>query len=249
MAYLRLSGSVPLPTPSTEDIAPMAMDIAKAHAIKGGSYGPGGVSLQKDVGVAQIISLVGNLGIMAWQFMRGKKRAKRRSKRLKLEEATKNEVTNVLNKIYNTGMELVSEGYNPTTAKFEQKMYDLLFQKIGYKGNCNAIVWVPKTKPGKDRPVWFRIENNGRTLTPVTMTGAPPNLQSYWYSRCQGAKTDWMREYQTLLISISRGEILQKQESQQKKGSLMVGVGITGIAVILGLVMTFLAMQEISGSE
>ena len=248
MSYLRLSG----PPESSKEIA-AAAELAKANAMKGHyrggtpgvqpSYGPGTTSFKQDTGIASMIEVVGNLGIMAWQFMRGKKRAKRRSKRIKLQEQTKNEVTNILNKIYNTGMELVSEGYNPTTAKFEQKLYDLLFQKIGYRGNCNAIVWVPKTKPGKDRPIWFKIENYGRTLTPVTLQGAPPNLQSYWYSRCAGAKTDWMREYQNLLISVSRSELLSTQEGHQKKASLIIGGGLFGMVAIFGITILMLALR------
>jgi len=239
MAYLRLSGSTPLPKLSEEDIAPMIKD----HAIKDGSYGPGTTDFKADMDMAQFLGVIGNLGIMAWQFMRGKKRSRRRSTRLELEENTKNEITNILNKIYNTGMGLVDEGYNPITAKFEKRMFDLLFQEVGYQGNCNATVWVPKTKPGEGRPIWFRVENNGRTLTPVTLSNAPPNLQSYWYSRCAGAKTDWMREYQNLLISISRSEVLTEQEGHQKKASLIVGGGLFGIVAIFGITMLMLALR------
>ena len=201
-------------------------------------------SFRFDSMMAGMIDFVGGIGIAAWQFMSSKKRARRSEKQKKRVSQTQNEVTSILNKIYNTGMDLVDQGVNPATAGFEQKLYDLLFQDIGYRGNCNAIVWVPGSKPGKDRPIWFRIDNNGRTLTFVTPRANPPNLQSYWYSQCMSSKTDWIREYQRLLVANARDRELSIIQAREKKVSSLVSGGLFGVIGILGVIVLIGMMRS-----
>ena len=249
MAYLSDTTSGMYTEVAIKAAAELAAEKAIEERLARGSVQSAGQSaaiksFRFDSMMAGMIDLVGGVGIAVWQFMSGKKRARRSAKQKKRVSQTQSEVTDILDKIYNTGMDLVDQGVNPTTSEFEQKLYDLLFQDIGYRGNCNALVWMPGSKPGKDRPIWFRMENRGRTLTFVTPRANPPNLQIYWYSQCMSAKTDWIREYQRLLVANARDRELSIIHAREKKASLLVSGGLFGVIGILGVIVLIGMMRS-----
>jgi hypothetical protein len=144
----------------------------------------------------------------------------------------------ILDAIAETGSIIVAEhGIDPTTAEFEKVMYDSLFQQIGYRGNCNARIWSPGSKPGPRRPVWFTVTKNGRVLTPVSAKVLPPNFQEYWYSSCRNFKDEWANAYMRMLTEQGRAEELLDFQSAQTKGTKYLRIGFGLIAGILFIIM------------
>lgn len=188
-------------------------------------------------GWAAVIELVGTIGVAAWSFMTQKKQRKKRERRLKGEEATQTSVSGILAEVEETGLAIIEQhGIDPTSADFEKVLYDTLFQKIGYRGNCNATVWQPGSKPSKNRPVSFYITGNGRKFTPGTAS-VPPNLQTFWYVQCKNARDRWIIAYTDLLIQQGRLQELENFQASLKKGQRVVQAVFAIIFLIIGIIV------------
>jgi len=186
--------------------------------------------------LATVINVVGNLGIAAWQFLSMKKAAKKKERLQRKQQIAQDSVGEILATIQETGQIVVEEhGIDPTTPEFEKILYDNLFESVGYRGNCNARVWMPGSKPGPRRPVWFIVEGNGRKIIPTpNFVNIPPNFQQYWHSTCKNFKDDWISTYRDMLIQQGRLEELADFEEAHASGTkyLRIGFGIV-IAITL----------------
>lgn len=195
--------------------------------------------------LAGIIELVGTIGVAAYSFFSTKKQAKARERLTKQQSATQNSVEGILEEIEATGLAIVEQyGVDPTTPEFEKILYDNLFQTIGYRGNCNATVWAPDSKPGQaNRPVMFYITGNGRKITPGPGLVAPPNLQTYWYVQCRNAKDSWVNAYADLLIREGRIRELEEFQASLDKGKKIIRITYALIFIILGVIVFYNATK------
>lgn len=185
--------------------------------------------------LATIIDLASGIGIAAYSFMSQKKRQKKKEKKTKKQAAIQSYVDLVLDEVNTTGDALIEQGLNPLTPDFEQALYNNLFEKIGYRGHCNASVWVPGTKPGPDRPIMFKATKDGRVVIPVTMEDPPYDLQTYWYSQCNGLKDKWTLQYQDTLIQQGRTAELEELQATLSKGKWIVSGAFGVIFLFMGV--------------
>lgn len=222
-------------------VAQFAVKTVIESGAAGPSAGPAGI-------VASVIDIVGALGIAAWSYLTQKKQIEKREKRLRKEGKTQEAVTDVLQEIEDTGLAIIEQhGIDPTTSDFEKILYDTLFQKIGYRGNCNATVWAPTPPESKKktikkisakpepRRVMFYITGGGRKFTPGKGFSFPRNLQTYWYIQCKNAKDKWINAYTELLIQQGRIRELENFQASLKKGQTVVRVIFIIIFLVLGV--------------
>jgi hypothetical protein len=179
-----------------------ATDIGVQLAVEGSA-----ASLAPGLGWAAAINFIGNLGIGAYQFFSQKKDKKKKERSTRKKTQTQEGVEGVLSLIKQTGDEVVNQGVDPTTEKFEQVMFKVLYPQIGYRGNCNIIARHPGT--GEKGPVWFTVTGNGRIFKPHNMQGVPANIQTYWNTNCRGFRHHWANTYQDLLLEQGRFEELE----------------------------------------
>lgn len=181
------------------------------------------------------IELIGNLGIAAWSFFTQKKAAKKKERLTRKQAMVRQGVDGILATIEDTGLQLVDEGFEPGTQEFEKQLYNKLFLLVGYRGNCNAIAWVPGTKPNTpNRSYMFKVTGNGRKLTAGPGLAANvPNLQTYWYTRCKNAKDMWVNAYIQKLTAEGRIRELEAFQASLSKGKIIV-------RVVFGLLITIL---------
>lgn len=190
-------------------------------------------------GLAAVIELIGTIGVAAWSFFTQRKQTKKRERRLKKETATQTAVDDILQEIEDTGLAIIEQhGIDPMTSAFEKILYDTLFQKIGYRGNCNATIWAPGSKPGPNRPIMFYITGGGRKFRAGAGLVIPRNLQTFWYVRCKNARDSWINAYTELLIQQGRIRELENFQASLKKGQTVIRV----IFVIIFLVLTVFAV-------
>ncbi|RJR10584.1 hypothetical protein C4588_03010 [Candidatus Parcubacteria bacterium] len=194
--------------------------------------------------LATIIDLVSGIGIAAYSFITQRKEAKKQEKKTKKQVANQSYIDEVLSKIEATGDALIESGYNPLTAQFEDALYKNLIDDVGYRGYCNASVWVPGTKPGPGRLVMFKASNDGRTVTPINMDEPPYDFQTYWYSRCRGFKDKWILDYQDILIRQGRVAELEELQSSVSKGTWIVR-GTIGIFLLMAGIFWIMNMRRI----
>lgn len=193
--------------------------------------------LQAGSFLAGVVELVGNLSIAAWSFFTQKKQQKERARLTRKQTATQNNVDDILLTIEDTGFAIIEQhGVNPTSQEFEKILVDNLYKEIGYKGNCNATVWLPGNKPGPNRPVWFKVTQNGRKFeaTPNLHT-PPPNIQTYWYVQCRNIKDKWVNAYTDLLIEQGRIQELEQFQASLKKGSKILRVTFGIMFLVIGV--------------
>jgi hypothetical protein len=190
--------------------------------------------------LAGLIEAGSAAAVMARQYFRDKRRAKRAERRQKAYMQIYKNTDEILSLIQDTGDVVIEEhGIDPTTPEFEKILKDNLYQKVGYQGYCNATVWMPGSKPGPGRMIWFIAKNGGRTVTPVNMGAAiPPNFAVDWYIDCRGMRDRWAGRYQDLLIDQGRLQELEAFQRSYKKG-------ITIIRVVFGLILTILFVMAI----
>jgi len=220
--------------------AELGTSLVTKHALKaaiqaGGQQAVHARSFAAGQILAGIIDFSANIGIAAWQFVSQRKAAKKKERLTRVQTKIREGVDGILDIIENTGLALVEEGAVPGTKEFELALYNLLFQKVGYKGNCNAIVWAPGSKPGPGRQVWFKVRANGRLLASSPGLPTPPNMQTYWYMRCKNAKDTWVGAYQEKLIAERRFAELEEFNASLKKGKLI-------IRVVFGLLFSIMAV-------
>ena len=191
--------------------------------------------------VAGAIDFISNIGIAVWQFTGQRKRAKKQEKLTRDQQKVRSGVDGILDAIEETGLQLVDQGVEPGTKEFEGALYKLLFNAVGYRGNCNVMAWSPNTKPGKNRPYMFRVTNNGKTLTPgPAMKAKVPNLQTYWYTRCKNAKDMWVQAYSQKLLAEGRLQELEAFQASLKKGKMIVKV-VFGL--LFAIMLSIFAIQ------
>ena len=218
--------------------AEVATSLATKHALRaamraGGQQAVHAKSFGAGMFLAGIIDFASTMGIAAWQFVSMRKEAKLKERLTRKQTAIRDGVDGVLDLIEDTGLDLIDAGGVPGTKAFELALYNLLFKKVGYKGNCNALVWAPGSKPGPGRPIWFTVKANGRSLTAAPGLAVPPNLQTYWYMRCKNAKDTWVGVYQEKLVAEGRLRELQEFQASLKMVRLVV-------KVVFGLLFTIL---------
>lgn len=191
---------------------------------------------------AAVIDVVGNLGIAAWQYLSGKKAQKKKIRLQRKQQAVQDNAIAILQTIIETGSALVMEhGIDPTTPEFEQILVDNLYDSVGYRGNCNARVWVPGSKPGEpNRPIWFIVSNNGRSIRPVTLRDAPPNFAAFWFTECRNAKDAWANTYMQMLIQQGRAQELADFQAAYKSGDKYMKIGFG----IIGAILTFIIIRN-----
>lgn len=206
--------------------------------------GSAGTSYRVGAMLATAIDIVSGLGIAAYSFLTERKRTKKKEKRNKNQAAIQNYVDSILDEIKATGETLVSDGVSPLTPEFEQQLYNALFTKVGYRGQCNATVWHPGSKPGPDRPIMFKATKDGRVVVPVTMKDPPDDLQTYWYSRCRGLKDNWVLLYQDQLIQQGRVAELEELQSTLSKGRWIVS-GVFATIFLFAVVFWVMNMRRI----
>lgn len=194
--------------------------------------------------IATIIDLASGIGLAAYGFLSQKKKAKKKEKRTKNQAAIQSYVDLILDEIKLAGETLVTNGLNPLTPEFEQELYNNLFNKIGYRGHCNATVWTPGTEPGPNRPIMFKATKDGRVVVPVTMKDPPDDLQTYWYSRCRGLKDNWVLNYQDQLIQQGRTAELEELQSTLRKGQWIVS-GVFATIFLFAIVFWVMNMRRI----
>jgi hypothetical protein len=189
--------------------------------------------------VAGLIEGATAIGLTAWQYMTGKKRAKKEARLQKAHTVVLNNITSLLSTIQVTGDQVISEhGIDPTTPEFEQILRDNLYPVMGYMGNCNINAWVPKSKPGPNRPTWFKITNNGRSFTNVSLQTVPPNLAAQWFVECRNMRDKWATTYQQLLVQQGRIQELEEFQASLKKG-------VNVMRVVFGLIFAVLLIMAI----
>lgn len=206
----------------------------------GGATGQivGGFAIGQFLG--SLVELAGALTLGLLSFKKQKKTQAKREKVQQQHQQVRDEANAILDTIEQTGLTLVQEhGLNPITAEFEQALYSALFDEVGYKGNCNANVWLPGSKPGKDRPIWFTVTGNGRRLVPVGLLAPPPNFQELWYVRCKNSRDNWIAAYRKLLIQQGRA-----QEAQDFESSLSKATWVT--RAVFALLFTILAVTVLA---
>lgn len=209
-------------------VAGTAVQLGQKVVLKGGTV-PGS-------GLAAVIELVGTIGVAAWSFFTQKKQTKKRQRRLKIEGATQTAISDILQEIEDTGLAIIEQhGINPMTSDFEKVLYDTLFQRIGYRGNCNATIWEPGSKPGPNRPVRFYITGGGRKFSAGMGRPLPPNLQTFWYVQCKNAKDKWINTYTQLLIQQGRLRELEDFQASLKKGQTIIRIVFIIIFLVLGI--------------
>jgi hypothetical protein len=194
--------------------------------------------------LSTVVDLISGVGIAAYSFLSQKKAAKKKEKRTKKQAAVQSYVDQVLAEINAAGQELMESGFNPLDPEFEQQLYNKLYAVNGYRGQCNANVWVPGSAPGANRQILFKSTKNGRVVTPVNMQESPYDLQTYWYSRCRGLKDQWVSSYQDLLISQGRSAELDELQSTMNKGRWIVR-GAFGVILVFGAFFWFMNMRRI----
>ena len=194
--------------------------------------------------LAAIIDFASGLGIAAYSFLSQKKRAKKKEKRTKGQAAIQSYVDLVLEETRLAGDTLIANDLNPLTPEFEQELYNNLFNKVGYRGHCNATVWVPGTSPGPNRPIMFKATKDGRVVIPVTMKDPPDDLQTYWYSHCRSLKDKWVLDYQDQLIQQGRVAELEELQSTLRKGRWLVN-GVFGVIFLFAIIFWVMNMRRI----
>lgn len=201
-------------------------------------------SYQRGAILATVIDLISGIGIAAYSFLSQKKRAKKKERKTKNQAIIQSYVDLVLSEISNTGSALVDQGINPLSPEFEQQLYNNLFDKVGYRGHCNATVWVQNTKPEPNRPILFKATRDGRVIVPVTMQDPPNDLQTYWYSQCKGLKDGWVIAYQDLLIREGRMAELEELHSSIKTGQWILR-GVFGVIFTVAIIFWVMNMRRI----
>lgn len=214
----------------TGTVAQVGSKVILDQAIKqGGAAAASAQSVQSAGFLATVINLVGAAGIGAWQYFSGKKAAKKKERLDRKQAANVQGLDDLLTEINEVARIVVQEhGIDPTTPEFEKVLYDNLFKTIGYQGNCNMIAWMPGSK-GENRPIWFKVSQNGRVFEPVNMDSPPPNASTYWFSNCKNLKDEWANIYQSLLIQQGRVRELEAFQETRRKGilSLRIVFGIS----------------------
>jgi len=219
-----------------------AADYVKAAAvdaaIKSGSASAKASATSFAAGsfLGSIIEGIGGLSIGLISLFKKQKRQKKAIKLAEKQQQSQDYVDHVLTQIEEVGSQLLQQGFNPLTPDFEKTLYSALYEKVGYRGNCNAIIWAPGSQPGPNRPVYFKVTGNGRLLTPVTLKESPPYLQEYWYARCKGLKDLWITQYQDLLIQEGRLQELEELQATLKRGKLLVTGSFSLIFLIIGVI-------------
>lgn len=189
-----------------------------------------------------------NLASAAWigfqSFFSQKKKQEKQAKAQRHWENVNQSIDKILNQIIQTGLILARQkGVDPTTADFERLLYENLFEAVGYRGNCNATVWKPGSKPGSGRPVWFTISGNGSKLTSHDLTNLPPNLQQKWYVHCKNAKDLWVKAYREFLIEQGRLQELEDFDQAHGKSVWTLRIGFGLVASILVGIAVFNARR------
>lgn len=198
-----------------------ARQVVERQLVRGGLVEPVG-------GAAAIINAVSGIGLAAFQFIRTRRTARRQQrKQEELAEST-NFLTNILDVLEEHGNLLIAEGYVPNTPEFETLLSEITKEVTGYKGYCNAEVYSP---PGEGpRKLWFTATNNGALVVATSdWRRPPPNLQSYWYSRCKNMHDRWVEQYQKLLIQQGRAAEIQEIEDIYSSRKLYFQIG-SGVA-------------------
>jgi len=221
-----------------------AAGIAAQLAVKEAMKSGGAAGFRVGSVLATVVDVVSGVSIAAWSFITQKKKEKKKEKRTKNQAAVQSHVDSVLDEINAAGEALISSGLNPLTPEFEQQLYNNLFNKVGYRGHCNATVWVPGSEPGPNRAIMFRATRDGKLLTPVSMPEPPQDLQTYWYSRCHGLKDKWIMAYQDQLVQQGRSAELEELQSTMKKGRWIVS-GALGLVMVFATLFWLLNMRRI----
>jgi hypothetical protein len=208
------------------------------------SSGSAGAGYRTGSILATVVDLVSGVGIAAYSFLSQKKRAKKKEKLTQKQAAVQSYVDQTLEEIRVAGEELMAGGLSPLDPEFEQQLYNKLYTVNGYRGQCNANIWVPGSPPGPNRQILFTATKNGRILTPVTMRESPYDLQTYWYSRCRGLKDQWVSSYQDQLVQQGRSAELDELQSITKKGQWIVS-GTFGVIILFATVFWLMNMRRI----
>ena len=193
--------------------------------------------------IGTLIDFISGVGIAAWSFLGKKKSAKEQQRLARSQNETKSTTNRILLEIRETGVALIDKGYTPGTKEFETLLVQVLYPKLGYKGNCNATIWAPGQE--KNKKVWFKISKNGRSLQTTPGFVAPDNFQSYWYVQCKNIQDFWVNVYQDKLISEGRLQELEQFQTMYKKGNLILKIAFGGVFAILGLTL-FINMIRIN---
>lgn len=228
-----------------------------AKAVTGFVVSTGTEVIQKSAGGTgagpwgTIVSLVGNLGIAAWQYLSGQKFQKGMAKEQGAITKAHGTVVEKLEAIQLTGFNLIDQGMKPGTTAFEKELVRLLYDTVGYKGQCNIDAWAPPPKPKKGqrakpetkRKIQFYVRGNGTQLTPVGRFKPHPYLQSYWSAQCKNIRDSWIEAYQGRLIEEGRFQELEELQSSLKKGTKIARIALGGTALILLIIMVRYSMK------
>lgn len=195
--------------------------------------------------VSVIAEFAAGIGLVLQNFFSQKKRTKKKERELRRRSASQDYVDSILTEIGDVGHALIEHGLSPLSPDFEKNLYNNLFQKIGYQGQCNATIWAPGSEPGPDRPTLFKVTQNGRVLTITGMQDAPIDLQTYWYSRCQGLRDEWILTYQNKLIREGRIAELEDLKKTLSEAHLVL-YGVFGIIFLMGFVFWIMNLRRIA---
>jgi hypothetical protein len=202
-------------------------------------------------GWGTFVSLVGNLGIAAWQYVSGKKFQKSMTAEQEAIAKAHGTVDEKLEAIQLTGFNLIEQGMKPGTTAFENEMVKQLYDTVGYKGQCNIDAWAPeekkkkgqRTKRGSQRRVQFYVRGNGTSLKPGAGFKPHPYLQSYWSAQCRNIRDSWVEAYQGKLVEEGRFRELEELQSSLKKGTKIARIALGGTALVLLIIMVRYSMK------
>lgn len=176
-----------------------------------------------------VIEMAGAVGIAAWQMVTQKREATKKRRLTRSQTQSQEGIDGILATIDEVGTIVVQDhGIDPTTAEFEQILFDNLSKEIGYSGNCNITA---REKPGG--PVLFTVSGNGRIFKNVSLPAVPPNIQTYWRVQCKSLRDKWANVYQDLLIQQGRVRELEAFQASYNKGKVIIRVSFGIIFAIL----------------
>jgi len=222
----------------------MKQQIEKDLLAQGGANASAVKAISAGEFLGTIINVVGQIGLGLTSFFSAKKAAKKRERLTKKQEEVREGIDSILATIEETGLALIDQGAVPNTQDFENKLYKLLINSVGYRGNCNAVLWVPGSKPGPGRQYYYTITGNGRNFK--AGPGLPtklPGIETEWYVKCSNLKDVWTNAYQRKLVSEGRMRELDQFQQSLTKGKWTLRLAMGSVIGIMMLVFAINALR------
>lgn len=204
---------------------------------------------------ATAIGVLGGTGIALSQFFKTQNQANQQAKITAHQQFVTSNVDSILSQLQQAGDDLIDRGFNPTSPDFEQALYTNLYSKIGYLGNCDISVWIPSNQSSANPntppsyvaatppQTWFTIKS-GSLISTSALMDPPPNIDTYWTTKCQGIHDSWMMSYQDKLVAEGRTAEDQALQTTLSTSRLTWQV-IFGLAIVILIVMVFFRSSRI----